>query len=224
LGRADLRAQERPDSPVEFNRSILNESSLDSLLRPLFINKLTDRYIAGAAIGVVYEGRLVYSKGFGDREVFSEDPVDASRTIFRIGSITKVLTGIAVMQLVDRGLVDLDADVNQYLTDVQVPDTFEEPVRVRHLLTHTAGFDQIGLDRHADGPEDVEPLGEWLSGKLIRIRPPGTGGYGEVCPPNTVIEESAAGATDRIEAVGELLRGVRGSSSTQLEILSTSAL
>jgi CubicO group peptidase (beta-lactamase class C family) len=107
LGRADLRAQERP--PVEFNRSILNESSLDSLLRPLFINKLTDRYIAGAAIGVVYDGRLVYAKGFGDREVFSEDPVDASRTIFRIGSITKVLTGIAVMQLVDRGLVDLDA-------------------------------------------------------------------------------------------------------------------
>jgi CubicO group peptidase (beta-lactamase class C family) len=158
---------------IEPERALLTHAALDSLLRPVFINHMADRYIAGAAIAVVHEGEVVYRSGFGRREVYHEAPVDAERTIWRIGSITKFLTGIAVMQLVDRGLVDLDADVNRYLTDMQVPATFAEPVRVRHLLTHTAGFDQIGLGRHARRPEDVLPLGEFLRDNLIRIRPPG---------------------------------------------------
>lgn len=170
---APMQAQESQSPLTELNLEALSSTYLDSLLRPLVIDRMTDRYIAGAAIAVVHHGRVVYLEGFGDREVYSEDPVDAASTIFRIGSITKVLTGIAVMQLVDRGLVDLEADVNRYLTDVRVPDTFAEPVRVRHLLTHTAGFDQIGLDRHARSEDAVRPLGEWLSENLVRIRPPG---------------------------------------------------
>ena len=158
---------------VEPERGLLTHAALDSLLRPVFINHMADRYIAGAAIAIVHEGEVVYRSGFGRREVYHEVPVESERTIWRIGSITKFLTGIAVMQLVDRGLVDLDADVNRYLTDMQVPATFAEPVKVRHLLTHTAGFDQIGLGRHARRPEDVVPLGAFLRDNLIRIRPPG---------------------------------------------------
>lgn len=173
LESAGLFAQKRSDAVAELDSRLLTAPALDSLLRPMFIDRMTDRYVAGAAIAVVHDGRLVYAAGFGDREVYIEDPVDPARTIFRIGSITKVLTGIAVMQLVDRGLLDLDADVNDYLPEPLVPAAFGEPVRVRHLLTHTAGFDQIGLDRHADFPDTVRPLGDWLDGKLVRIRPPG---------------------------------------------------
>ena len=68
---------------------------------------------------MVYEGELVYEHGFGRAEVFGPRAVDPQRTIFRIGSVTKVLTGIAVMQCVDRGLLDLEADVNRYLEDFE---------------------------------------------------------------------------------------------------------
>lgn len=153
-------------------RHLLDERAVDSIVRPLVINRMTDRYVAGAAVAVVHEGRVVYQEGFGRREVFRELPVEADRTIWRIGSITKVLTGVAVMQLVDRGLIDLDADVNTYLRDFKVAATFGQPVRVRHLLTHTAGFDQIGLGRHVTRAEDVRPLGDFLRENLIRIRPP----------------------------------------------------
>jgi CubicO group peptidase (beta-lactamase class C family) len=169
--RGLLTQQSRPAAGLD--RSLLDATELDRIVRPVFIDHMADRYIAGAAISVVHDGELVYRAGFGRREVFHEVPVEPERTIWRIGSITKVMTGVAVLQLVDRGLLDLDADVDDYLSDLEVPATFEQPVRVRHLLTHTAGFDQIGLGRHAASREEVRPLAEFLDEYLVRIRPPG---------------------------------------------------
>ncbi len=164
-------AQAPPSVPI--NSALLNAASLDSILRPVMIDRMADRYVAGAAIAVVSGDQIVYQEGFGRREVFREVPVDVDRTIWRIGSVTKVLTGLAVMQLVDRGLLRLDDEVTRYLGPLHLPSTFSEPIRVRHLLTHTAGFDQLGTDRHAPGPEAVRPLGEWLATNLVRLRPPG---------------------------------------------------
>lgn len=166
-----LEAQRRP--PTDLDLESIDTDSLDQLLRPVFVNTMADRYIAGSAIAVVHRGRLIYAEGFGHARKYDQIPVRADHTIWRIGSITKVLTGVAIMQLVERGLIDLDVDVNDYLTRAEVPPTYAEPVTVRHLLTHTAGFDQIGLGRHAATPEDVEDLATFLDGNLIRIRPPG---------------------------------------------------
>ncbi|HSR52381.1 MAG TPA: serine hydrolase [Acidobacteriota bacterium] len=146
---------------------------LDQILKPVFLNKMTDFYIAGAAISVVKDDKLVYLRGFGRADVFGEVAVDPERTIFRIGSVTKTMTGVAIMQLADRGKIDLEADVNRYLTKFKVDNRFEEPVRVKHLLTHVAGFDQLGYGRHVSSREEVRPLGEFLEDNLVRIRPPG---------------------------------------------------
>ena len=154
------------------NRALLNQASIDALLRPTIIDKMADRYIPGSAIVVVSGDKIVYKAGFGRREVFQEVPVEVDRTIWRIGSITKVLTGIAVMQQVDQGTLSLDADVNQYLTAIKVPAGFDKPVRVRNLLTHTSGFDQPGLNRQVASQARVVPLGDFLSANLTRIRPP----------------------------------------------------
>ena len=169
LSAAAAGSEPEPDLQVEK----LEPEQLDELLRPVFIDTMADAYVAGAAVAVVHRGEVVYSRGFGRREVYGEVPVDPRTSIFRIGSVTKVLTGMALMQLVERGQVDLDADVNRYLDTPKVPDAFGKPVRVRDLLTHTAGFDQIGLGRHARSAEEVLPLGEFLDGNLSRIRPPG---------------------------------------------------
>ncbi len=75
-------------------------------------------------------------------------------------SVAKLFTWMAVMQLVEQGRLDLDADVNDYLTSFQIPDTFGEPVRVWHLLSHTAGFEdkpQVGAySRRSEGLPDLE--------------------------------------------------------------------
>lgn len=173
LRAASVAPQEVHSSGTAPDRTRLNASAIDSVLRPLVIDTMAEKYIAGAAIVVVSGDRIVYQAGFGRREVLREDPVVVDRTIWRLGSITKVLTGIATMQLVDRGLLRLDADVNQYLHEVKVPGTFPQPVTAHHLLTHTAGFDQLGLDRHARSREEVRPLGTFLRDNLVRVRPPG---------------------------------------------------
>jgi CubicO group peptidase (beta-lactamase class C family) len=74
---------------------------------------------------------------------------------------------------VDRGQVDLHADVNRYLRRLQVPTTYPEPVTLAHLLTHTAGFDELPGVRLARSREEMMPLADFLRGRLVRVRPPG---------------------------------------------------
>ena len=129
--------------------------------------------IPGAAFVFVQEGRVVVSRGYGVADIQSGRKVDPGSTIFRIGSITKVFTATAMMQLHDRGLVALDNDVNRHLRSAQVPAAFSQPVTIGHLLDHTAGFDEISAGRQASSESALLPLAEFLSMRLRRIRPPG---------------------------------------------------
>ncbi|GMM92578.1 serine hydrolase domain-containing protein [Qipengyuania sp. MTN3-11] len=97
--------------------------------------------IAGAVVAIVQDGEIVTVKGYGLADVESRTPVDAQRTLFRPGSISKLVTWTAVMQQVEQGRIDLDADVNRYL-DFEIPERNGEPVTMRNIMTHTAGFEE----------------------------------------------------------------------------------
>ena len=151
-----------------------NLDNLADFLDPLFARHLDEHHIPGAVIAVVQGGEIVYRKGYGYADVERRVPVDPNATLFNIGSVTKLFTATAVMQLAERGAVDLHADVNEYLSKLQVPATFDEPVTLHHLLTHTAGFDERFIGMTAPTLEAVEPLGAHLARHLPpRIRPPG---------------------------------------------------
>ena len=76
--------------------------------------------IAGAVVVVVKDGQILAEKGYGYADVAKHVPVDPEHTLFRPGSVSKLFTWTAVMQQVERGKLDLDADVNQYL-DFKIP-------------------------------------------------------------------------------------------------------
>ncbi|WP_139215526.1 serine hydrolase domain-containing protein [Lysobacter sp. cf310] len=97
--------------------------------------------IAGVTLSVVKDGRLLLSKGYGYADVARRTPVDPARTLFRPGSVSKLFTWTAVMQQVERGRIDLDADINRYL-DFKIPPYRGRPVTMRQLMTHTAGFEE----------------------------------------------------------------------------------
>lgn len=109
---------------------------LDGFLPPL----LEREGIVGATVAVVGDGEVVTERGFGTTDEVDGAAVDPHRSLFRIGSISKLVTATAVMQLVERDLLDLDVPVQQYL-DFELRTQFAEPVTLRHLLTHTAGFE-----------------------------------------------------------------------------------
>ena len=127
----------------------------------------------GAVISIVKDGQVLLEKGYGLADVKRNIPVDPQRTLFRPGSTSKLFTWTAVMQLVEQGKLDLDVDVNKYL-DFQVPPLNGQPITLRQIMTHRAGFEERIKDLLAfDVPET--PLAEVLSGNMpARIYPAGT--------------------------------------------------
>jgi CubicO group peptidase (beta-lactamase class C family) len=105
---------------------------------------LNRRPAVGMAVGVVRDGSLEFFYGHGVADIESNTPVTED-TMFRIASITKTFTAIAVMQLWEQGKVDLGAPANDYLRAYRLVPTKASfgPVTVRHLLTHTAGVAEV---------------------------------------------------------------------------------
>lgn len=97
--------------------------------------------IPGAVVAIVDREGSVLQRGFGVADVATGRPVSANQTLFRPGSISKLFTWTAVMQLIERGVLDLDADINGYL-DFQIPDYEGAPITLRHLMTHRPGFQE----------------------------------------------------------------------------------
>ncbi len=95
--------------------------------------------IPGAVVVVVKDGQVLTERGYGFSDVEKRTPVDPQMTLFRPGSVSKLLTWTAVMQQVEAGKIDLDADINQYL-DFKVPGRDGKPITMRNLMQHTAGF------------------------------------------------------------------------------------
>jgi CubicO group peptidase (beta-lactamase class C family) len=102
--------------------------------------------------------------------------VEADKTLFRPGSVSKLFTWTAVMQLVEQGKLDLDADVNTYLKQFQIPATYAGPITLRHVLTHTVGLEDGGIGYlMARSKEQIVPLAQSLSQHIpARVRPVGT--------------------------------------------------
>jgi len=130
--------------------------------------------VPGAVVTVVRDGQIVFARGYGYADVDARAPVDPDTTLFRIGSVTKLFTYTAAMQLVESGELDLDVDVNTYLDAPLVPAAYGEPVTAAHLMTHTAGFQEDFDGLFARDAEAMEPLGDVLERTLpLRVRPPG---------------------------------------------------
>jgi CubicO group peptidase (beta-lactamase class C family) len=136
--------------------------------------QLEERHIPGAALVVVRDGEVVFAQGYGFADLEQEKPVVADQTLFRTGSVAKLFTWTAVMQLAEQRKLDLDVDVNGYLSGFRIPDTFPAPITLEHLMTHTAGFEDVSMGTMRPRPEDLEPLGTFLARKVpARIFPPG---------------------------------------------------
>jgi CubicO group peptidase (beta-lactamase class C family) len=145
------------------------EAFLDGIV-PL---QLSRNDIAGATVAVVKDGKLLFAKGYGFADVQNKKPVSPQETLFRPGSISKLFTWTAIMQLYEQGKLDLDHDINEYL-DFKIPDAFGKPITLKNVMTHTPGFEEQIKDLFDTKP--VSPnLGQYLKTHIpARIYPPGT--------------------------------------------------
>jgi CubicO group peptidase (beta-lactamase class C family) len=147
-------------------------SDLSTFVDGVMAEQLATRDVAGAVVTVVHGGQVLFTKGYGFADIDKGVRVDPLHTLFRPGSVSKLITWAALMQQVEAGKVDLDADVNRYL-DFKIPDTKSKPIRVRDLFTHTAGFGDQNDIMAASLPELV-PFRTWMKTHIaMRVREPG---------------------------------------------------
>jgi CubicO group peptidase (beta-lactamase class C family) len=145
--------------------------------RPVQRGSLAERMahhrVPGVSIAVVDGGRIVWAGGFGVREAGGADSVTAS-TLFQAASVSKVIAATATLRLADQGRLDLDADVNRYLTSWKVPEnrfTAREKVTLRRILSHSAGLTVHGFRGYPPG--DAGPtLLQVLEGRAPALRVP----------------------------------------------------
>ena len=153
---------------------VLERADLEAWLDGFFPHTLASGDIAGAVVVVVKDGQVLLQKGYGHADLAARTPVDPEATLFRPGSVSKLFTWTAVMQLVEQGKLDLDADVNQYL-DFSVPARDGQPATLRQILTHTAGFEEQIRGLITADEAQIAPLGEALKHWVPeRIHAPGT--------------------------------------------------
>jgi CubicO group peptidase (beta-lactamase class C family) len=116
----------------------------------LVVRAMNEDAVPGMGVGIVRGSERIYAKGFGQANAERGRPV-SPRTVFRIGSISKTMTAIGLMQLWERGLFDLDDPVNDHLRSYKLrqSDPTAPPVTFRHMLTHTAGIGEVR------GPRDL---------------------------------------------------------------------
>jgi CubicO group peptidase (beta-lactamase class C family) len=152
----------------------LTKTDVDAWLDGYMPYALRAGDVAGAVVVVVKDGQVVTKRGYGYADVASHKPVDPDKTLFRPGSVSKLITWTAVMQLVEQGKINLDADINSYI-DFTIPPYDGKPVTMRQLMTHTAGFEDVAKNLMFYDTRHIQTIGDYL--KMFvpkRIFAPGT--------------------------------------------------
>lgn len=147
-------------------------TQLKAFMEGVVTTHLRDKHIAGATVSVIRDGKVLLAQGYGFADVDKQVPVSAGKTLFRIGSISKMFTWVGVMQLVAQGKLNLDEDINHYMeSDVQVPATFPKPITLKDLMTHTPGFEDKVLGLFARDSSKLRSLHDILLAEMpARVR------------------------------------------------------
>src|ERR1700736_3855454 len=141
-----------PDAAIEMDRII--QSQMNTL------------HVPGVILTIVQDGRVVLSKGYGSANIENKQPMNPAATILSLSSTSKSFTATAVMQLVEKGTLSLDQDVSVYLNNFPIQSNHGQPITLRQLLTHTAGFDERNIGTSARSAEQIVPLDRYLRRRL----------------------------------------------------------
>jgi len=160
--------------PEEIERIKIDPDELTRYMDQLIRERMHKYEVPSLSVSVVQDGKIIFAKGYGYADIEKTVPVDAEQTLFRICSVSKLFVWTAVMQLVEQNQLDLNANINTYLHDFQIPDTFAEPITLAHLLTHTAGFDKRDQKDIGNSIDEESTMKEFLKREMPkRVYPPG---------------------------------------------------
>lgn len=138
-------------------RSGLDDAMLERDLAGVVAEEMARRHLVGAVVVVVDREGVILAEGYGYADLDQQTPVRPDSTTFRVASVSKLFTATAVMQLVERGRIDVDRELASYVQGLDLPHRGGRPITPRHLLTHSAGLSEGFIGSQA------RTRAEWLS-------------------------------------------------------------
>jgi len=162
------------DTSDTANYGPTDPKELEAFLDALLNEWMEKAHIPGLVFVLVKGDEVLFAKGYGYADVENKKAVIPDKTIFRVGSVSKLFTATAVMQMYEQGLLQPNTDVNRYLRSFQLDEDYPEPVTMAGLLTHTAGFRGGAIGSSIRDESEVMPLKEYVAAsKIPRAMPPG---------------------------------------------------
>ncbi|MEH7224755.1 serine hydrolase [Bacillus sp. JJ1566] len=157
------------DSRLSFAESTTDLSDIETFMDEFLQKKVDEEHIPNMAVTVVADGKVIFEKGYGFANIEEQVKVNPETTMFRIGSVSKLFTWTAIMQLVEQGKLDLNTDINQYL-DFEIPARLAvgpnkeqpKPITLLDLMTHTPGFEDYSSAIFRLTAEEMPPLGQYV--------------------------------------------------------------
>ena len=163
-----------PSTATATETPTLTRKDVEPFLNGVIASQLKQHNIPGAAVSVVSGKEIIFSDGYGRPNVEIPKTTSPDDTIFRSGSVSKLFIWTAIAQLLDQGKLELDRDINAYLEEVTIPNSYKRPITIWNLMTHTSGFEEKGIHLYAPSAEKLLPLVETLEkNQPARVRPPG---------------------------------------------------
>lgn len=157
-----------------YTQTSLDSASLEAFMDGQIEAYMQEMHINGVTVSVVRGQELYWSKGYGWADEEAGVEVDPAKSLFRMGSISKTFVWTAVMQLYEQGKLDLDADITTYIKDFELDDSYSEPITMKHLMSHSAGFEDYYIQLFSTDslppPSLAAELNKHMPG---RVRPPG---------------------------------------------------
>lgn len=135
----EVRAEEKSN---EVHGVISNDEDIKSFMNNYFNEKMKKYLVPGASVVVVKDNKEVFKRGYGYSNLESKITVDPDKLSFPVCSVSKLFTATAIMQLYEEGKIDLDKNINDYISPYKVINKYDEAVTCRNLLTHSSGIDE----------------------------------------------------------------------------------
>jgi CubicO group peptidase (beta-lactamase class C family) len=150
------------ESPETFN-------AIDKFVDSVYQIEIKEKNLVGGIFLMVKDNKIVYQKGFGYSDKDKKKLMYPDKTIISAASVSKLFTAAAVMQLVESNKLDLDRDINEYLTDIKVINPFPTKLTLRHILTHTSGFDEVYFNTQLTKKQNLMPLHDFIKDCMPKI-------------------------------------------------------
>jgi CubicO group peptidase (beta-lactamase class C family) len=158
-------AGNQPIQKTDIPQADIDPEKLESFLDEFIPEQMERSHVPGLVIVVVQGDKVLLSKGYGYADIANRIPM-SPQTAIRAGSVSKSLTATAVIQLVEQGVLELDAPVSDYISDLDLEDEYGPASTVAQLLNHMGGYNDTVVLSHSPDYEGWEPLGDVLRADL----------------------------------------------------------